>query len=169
MGVLIGRSTSIVVVLLLVLTGTPVSAQGPSASPAGSAGDMCLLSLEELNELTGLRFVSTATGPTNCTYDSDIADDLYTLDLRVVAPDPTAVEPPEDGLLVVRMQQPDGTDTTIGGWPAWVSQDGLWVDIGDDVFVVQPILFLMADPADATGFLVPVAELALSRLPVEAP
>jgi hypothetical protein len=158
--------------LVGVLAVLPVAAQGPDpgVSPGSASTDaVCPLTLDELNELTGLRFVSTAPGPSNCTYDSDIAEDPYTLDIRVVAPDPTAVEQPEDRLLFVRILNPDGTDTSIGERPAWVSPDGVWVDIGDEVLVVQPILFLMADPPDATAFLVPVAELALARLLAEVP
>lgn len=170
MGVLIRRSVSILVVLSLLTVGASARAQRPSASPGTTpARDLCLVSLEELTELTGLRFVSTAAGPSSCTYDSDIVDDLYTLDIRVAPADPTAVEPPEDSLLMVRIQNPDGTDTTVGERAAWVSPDGVWVDLGDEVLVVQPILFLMSEPVDATTFLVPLAELALSRLPVEAP
>ena len=88
-----------------------------------------------------------AAGPANCTYDSDPAVDLYTIDLRVEGPDPTAVEPMEDGLFLVRINYPDGQDTTVGDLPAWESEQGLWVDTGDDVFVVQPILFFATDPA----------------------
>jgi hypothetical protein len=121
--------------------------------------------MDELNELTGLQFVSQAAGDANCSYDSDPEVDLYTVDLRVEGPDPTALEVPEDGLIIVRIEYPDGRDTTVGGFPAWQSADGLWVDIGEDVFVVQPILFFAADPPAAEAFLVPVAELALTRLP----
>lgn len=157
-----------VVMVLLMSLAVPVGAQSPV--PSGPAdGALCLVTLDELNGLSGLRFVRTASGPLNCTYDSDPAEDLYTLDLRLVPPDDTAVAPPEDGLLIARIWYPAGQDTTIGGFPAWESPDGVWVDVGDDVLVAQPILFFMTDPPEATGFLAPLAELAVSRLPGERP
>ena len=105
-----------------------------------------------------------AAGDHNCSYDSDPALDLYTIDVRIEGPDPTAVTPLEDGLLIHRFDYPDGRDTTVGGYPAWETEDGLWVDIGDDVLVVQPILFFATDPPSALTFLAPVAELALGHL-----
>jgi hypothetical protein len=168
MGIAAGRR-AVACFGVLLLVGAPVTAQSPSP-PAGdaSAGTVCVLGLDELNGLTGLRFASMHAGPTNCTYDSDPADDLYTLDLRVVGPDPTVTEPIEDGLWLVRIDEDDGHETTVGGFPAWESPEGVWVDIGEDVFVVQPILFFMTDPPDPGTFLAAVAELALSRLPVGA-
>jgi hypothetical protein len=165
-GVLVRRSTTIVTACLFALAG---SAAAQSPAPDGSApGSLCLLTLDELTQLSGLRFVRTAAGPANCTYDGDPAEDLYTLDLRLVPPETTVSEPIEDGLLVVRSQYDDGRDTTVTGFPAWESSEGVWVDLGRDVFVAQPILFFMAEPPDATTFLVPLAELAISRLPGEA-
>lgn len=166
MGSMIGRSVVALAACLAALgaAAAPAVAQGPAAS-APPAGVMCLVTIDELNELTGLRFVRTATGPWNCTYDGDPAEALVTLDLRLVPPDETVSAPVEDGLLIVRTQYPDGRDLTIAGYPAWESRDGVWVDVGEGVFVAQPILFFMADPPDATAFLVPLVELALSRLP----
>lgn len=160
------RRYALVIVTLLVMVSAPAAAQSPAVSPEGrpSIGP-CLVSLEELNELSGLRFVSTAAGPSNCTYDSDPAEAFYTLDLRIEPPDPTAVEPIEDGLLLVRFDYDDGHDTSVAGLPAWESHDGIWVDIGAEVLVVQPVLFFMPDPPDPTRFLGPIAELAVSRLP----
>lgn len=163
------RRHALVIVTLLAIASTPVAAQGPAASPEGPAPvDLCLVSLDELNELSGLRFVSTAAGPSNCTYDSDPAEALYTLDLRIEGPDPTATQPMEDGLLIVRIDYDDGHDTTVAGLPAWESPDGIWVDVGDDVLAIQPILFFMTDPPDPASFLAPVAELAVGRLPGNA-
>lgn len=164
MGLVVRRSAPVILGFLLLL-GAPAGAQSPA--PSGVAGDLCLVTLDELNELSGLHFVRTAAGPLNCTYDGDPAEDLYTLDLRLVPPDDPAAAPPEDGLQMARIWFPDGHDTTIGGFPAWEGPDGLWVDVGDDLLVVQPILFFMADPPDPGDFLGPVAELAVSRLPGE--
>jgi len=167
--VVVGRY-ALVIVTLLVMASAPAAAQGPAASPEGPPPiDPCLVSLDELNELSGLRFVSTAAGPSNCSYDSDPAEALYTLDLRVEAADPTAVEPMEDGLWFVRFDYEGGHDTTVAGLPAWEADDGIWVDIGADVFVAQPILLFMSDPPDPATFLGPLAELAVSRLPATSP
>jgi hypothetical protein len=152
-----------VVGLLAILALAPLAAPLRAQSPA-PAGRLCLLSLDELRELTGLEFVSAASGPTNCTYDSDPALDLFTIDLRVEGPDPTAVDPPEDGLWLVRINEEGGRDVTVGGFPAWQSENGIWVDTGDDLFVVQPILFFATAPPAPEAFLASVAELALSRL-----
>lgn len=164
MDVLARRRAPILVAMLCML-GVPASAQGPSAPPgSGVPDDMCLVSLAELNELSGLDFVSVAGGPTNCTYDSDPDEDLYTIDLRVELADPLAAQPLEDGLWLVRVDEEEGHEVTVGGLPAWVSPNGLWVDIGADVFVAQPILFFMTDPPDPEAFLPGVGELAVSRL-----
>lgn len=169
MGVLVRRAAWLGLALVLV-SGAPAVAQSPDPGPGGSpAAALCLVSLDELNELSGLRFVSTAAGPSNCTYDSDPAEALYTLDLRIEAADPTAVEPMEDGLWFVRFDFEGGHDTTVAGLPAWEADDGIWVDIGADVFVAQPILLFMSDPPDPATFLSPLAELAVSRLPGTSP
>jgi hypothetical protein len=147
---------------ILLALGVPVTDPLPNPSPSTS-DDLCLLSLEELNDITGLRFATMAAGTANCSYDSDPADDLYTIDLRVEDQDPTAQDM-GDGLILVRMQYPDGTDTVVARFPAWESPNGLWVNIGEDLFVVQPILFFATDPPSARTFLVPIAELALTRL-----
>lgn len=165
MGLVIRRSASVMLGALL-LVGAPVVAQSPRPGGLIDAA-LCLVTVDELNELSGLHFVRTATGPLNCTYDSDPTEDLYTLDLRLVPPDDTAVAPPEDGLQAARIWYPEGQDTTIGDLPAWESPDGVWVDVGDDLLVIQPILFFMADPPDPSAFLGPLAELAVSRLPGE--
>jgi hypothetical protein len=164
------RRYALVVVTLLFMACAPAVAQSPEPGTSGSpTAALCLVSLDELNELSGLRFVSTAAGPSNCTYDSDPAEDLFTLDLRIEAADPSAVEPMEDGLWFVRFDYEGGHDTTVAGLPAWEADDGIWVDIGDDVFVAQPILLFMSDPPDPATFLAPLAELAVSRLPETSP
>jgi hypothetical protein len=151
------------VLVALLAFGPAVAAQSPS--PA--AGRLCLVTIDELNALTGLSFVSMAAGDSNCTYDSDPAADLYTIDIRIQPPDPTALEIPEDSLIVTRMGYSNGRDITVGGFPAWLSPEGVWVDIGLDVLAIQPILLFATDPPAAETFLPQVAELALSRLPLD--
>jgi hypothetical protein len=104
-----------------------------------------------------------ASGPANCTYSADPAVLLATIDLRLEPPDPFLTD--DDALAWIRTDYDDGgRDVTVAGFPGWEADDGLWVDLGDQVFVVQPILFFLDDPPSAQSFMVPVAELALSRL-----
>jgi hypothetical protein len=151
--------------MLLVVAGGATVAQSPSPEIA-PAGPLCLLGLDELNQLTGLQFVSTASGETNCTYESDLALDTFMIDLRIEDAD---LSIPDDGLALIRMVFDDGRETSVGGFPAWESAHGMWTDLGGgDVFVVQPILFFTADPPDPASFLAPVAQLAVSRLRPDA-
>jgi hypothetical protein len=151
-------------VVLLALLGASGSVSAQDASPgAGDDPSLCVLSVDEVAESTGLPLVAMAEGPANCTYDADPAVMLATLDVRLEAPEPML----EGGDLLawVRTDYPDaGRDLTVAGFPAWEAAQGLWVDLGDQVFVVQPILFFLDEPPDARSFLVPVGELALSRL-----
>lgn len=139
------------------------SAQQDSADPGTAGAPLCVLSVEELSELVDLPLVTMVEGPANCTYDTDPAVMLATIDLRLETLDPLV--PVDDSLAWIRTDfDAGGRDLTVAGFPAWEADDGLWVDVGDWLFVVQPILFFLDDPPQAQSFLVPVAELALSRL-----
>jgi hypothetical protein len=155
-----------VTALAMALAAHPAVAQSPSpASESAGPGPLCLLTADELTELTGLPIASMSSGPTNCTYDADPTVVLATIDLRLETPDPTITTGGEDDLWFTRFDyETGGRDVTVAGFPAWEADEGLWVDLGDQVFVVQPILFFADEPADAHAFMAPVAELALSRL-----
>ena len=88
------------------------------------------------------------------------------IDLRLEGPDPTALVPDEDGLLIVRLWYRAGHDSTVTGLPASSKSDGLWIDVGEDVLVVQPLLMFAKDPPAAEDIVVPIAERVLERLPV---
>jgi hypothetical protein len=149
--------------LLLAIASGAVSAAS-AQSPAPTA-DLCVLSTDELSELTGLPFVRSAAGDLNCTYDGDPSAGLVTLDLRLEPSDPLVDTGGEDDLWFTRFDyETGGRDLTIAGFPAWEADEGLWVDLGESVFVVQPILFFLPDPPDAHAFLAPIAELAIPRL-----
>lgn len=141
-------------------------AAGPLAAQSPSPGPLCVVTLQELSDLTGLRFVSMASGDANCTYDGDVAaGDVFTIDVRLEPTDPTIETGGEDDLWFTRFDfDAGGRDLTLGGFPAWEADEGLWVDLGEDVFVVQPLLFFTDDAPAAQTFLVPVGELVLSRL-----
>jgi hypothetical protein len=148
---------------LLAVVLTTATAGAQEASPGAAAGTLCVLSIDEVSELVGLPLVTMASGPANCTYSADPDVTLATIDLRLEPPEPLLTD--DDALAWIRTDwAAGGRDLTVAGFPAWEADEGLWVDVGDEVFVVQPILFFLDDPPAAQSFMVPVAELALPRL-----
>ncbi len=57
-----------------------------------------------------------------------------------------------------------GHDATVAGLPAWSSDDGLFVDLGERLLVVQPLFFLSAATPDPVAVQGPLAELAVPRI-----
>jgi hypothetical protein len=152
-------------VVLLALLCASASVSGQEASPGAEATgpSLCVLSVEEVSELVGLPLVAMVEGPTNCTYDADPAVMLATLDVRLEPPEPLLHG--GDLLEWIRSDFAEGgRELTVAGFPAWEAGEGLWVDLGDQVLVVQPILFFLDDPPDARSFMAPIGELVLSRL-----
>jgi hypothetical protein len=137
------------------------------ASPAAAVdepGPVCLLSLEELNEVTGLEFVTRVGGETNCTYDSDTTvAQPYSLDLSLRGRDPTGTV--DDDLLVARLSP--GQDVTVAGFPAWESEYVLSVDVGDRLFVVQPTFLFSSSAPAPSEVMVAIAALAVGRMSPE--
>ena len=122
-----------------------------------------MLSVDEVSELVGFPLVTMAEGSANCAYDADPAVMLATIDVRLEPPEPLLQG--GDLLEWIRSDYADGgRDLTVAGFPAWEAGEGLWVDLGDQVFVVQPILFFLDDPPDARSFMASLGELVLSRL-----
>ena len=77
---------------------------------------------------------------------------MYALDLRI---------DPDGSLDSVRFgYDRGGRDTTVAGMPAWSSDDGLFVDIGGRLLVVQPVFFLSDATPDPVPAQAAVAELA---------
>jgi len=149
--------------LLGTVLGAPAAAQGPAAA---TSGPLCVLTVAEIADLTGLPFASMVSGDANCTYDGDVAvGDVFTLDVRLEPTDPTIQTGGEDDLWFTRFDfETGGRDLTVGGFPAWEADEGLWVDLGEDVFVVQPMLFFTDEAPAAQTFLVSMGELVLSRM-----
>jgi hypothetical protein len=125
---------------------------------------MCLLTLDELNEITGLTFVVSTGGETNCTYDSDTAIDPYSLDLSLETRDPTQTA--GDDLMVARLSH--GQDVTVAGFPGWENPYVLTVDVGDRLLVVRPTFFFSPSTPRPADVMVPIAEMAVGRLPPES-
>jgi hypothetical protein len=110
-------------------------------------GPMCLFELDELSTLVGVPFATRDAVERECVYLADPAERFLAVVIERIPPDPTALEPDPDGLLVLRWTYADGGhDLTIAGLPAWLSDDGAWVDVGEDVLAVRP-MFVFDDAA----------------------
>jgi hypothetical protein len=130
------------------------------AVPAGALDEpptgLCALTLEEVESVTGLDFARIHELPTACSYTSDPAADLFALDLRIRS---------DPDLELVRLTYGrGGQDTTVAGLPAWSSDDGLFVDLGERLLVVQPVFFLSSATPDPVAIQAPLAELAAPRI-----
>lgn len=135
----------------------------PPATRPGRPGPLCLLSIEELNEITGLAFGTLTGGDSNCAYDSETLDDPYTLDLGLEERDPT--QRIGDDLVTARLSP--GQEVTVGGFPAWQNPYMLTVDVGERLFVVRPIFLFSSSTPPPTDVMLPIAEMAIARLPAE--
>jgi hypothetical protein len=121
------------------------------ARAADADGPMCLLGLDEMSALVGTAFATRNAVDRECVYLADPAERFLAVVIERIPPDPTAIEPDPDGLLVLRWTYDQGgRDLTIAGLPAWVSEDGAWVDVGDDVLAVRP-MFVFDDSAPPVG------------------
>jgi hypothetical protein len=148
---LVAPCRSVTVALALTaLLGVSAGAQGEP--PTG----LCALALEEVESVTGLDFERIHELPTACSYTSDPAADMFALDLRIRS---------DPDLELVRLTYGrGGQDTTVAGFPAWSSDDGLFVDLGERLLVVQPIFFLSSATPDPVAIQAPIAELAAPRI-----
>jgi hypothetical protein len=145
------------------LTWLAAARAAPPATPPGESGPMCLLTLDELNDITGLAFIARSGGETNCTYDSDTTIDPYSLDLSLQTRDPTQTA--GDDLMSARLSP--GQDVTVAGFPGWENPYVLTVDVGDRLLVVQPTFFFSGSPPPPSDVMAPIAEIAMERLPTE--
>jgi hypothetical protein len=129
---------------------------GASLPPVEDA--LCdLMTIEEANTATGLSFVTTTPYSGGCSWDSDImSDDYYSVSIYR-----------EDGDLEFIKGVWEGEDVTIGGRPAWTTDNGTWVDLGDGLLVVMP--WLLSDGAqetiDGRDLAIKVGEIVVPRLP----
>lgn len=163
-----GRLLLAVGLWLAALSVGPASAQAPS--PA-TAVDLCVATPEELNGITGLSFERMASGAANCAYEGGPDDAPYLLDLSTEDPGGGFIvfESADDRMIGYQFRLPDSVSTSVSGRVAWLGPDGLAVDMGGQVLLIQPVLVFATDPPDPLSFLVPVAELAVERLPEVIP
>ena len=129
---------------------------GETFDAAGGLASCDLITADELNTLSAMVFAPPTLDAGWCSYNAlDATNDFYSVILRL-----------EDGdLESVKAAFPDGADATIAGLPAWGSSAATWVDIGDQLLVVQPLL-MGADSAevDPIAFAAAIANIAIPRL-----
>lgn len=162
----VGRRLGMAVgVALLAASGvSTATAQSPSPAPTV---DLCVVTLDELNGLTGLAFERMSSGAANCAFEGGPDDAPYLLDLHLEDPGHGFIvfDTPEDRMAGYQYTLDAAQQVDVAGRLGWLSPDTLAVDMGGQVLVLQPILVFAADPPDPATFLVPVAELAVERLP----
>lgn len=148
--------------------GAPVAAQDPSTPPTP---DLCVVTLDELGTLTGLVFDRMARGTSDCAYEGGPDEAPYLLDLRFEDPGNgfQQFDDPSDRMAGYQFTIRDSQETTVGGRLAWLGAEGLAVDMGGQVLVVEPILVFATQPPDPLTFLPPLGELVVERLPEDIP
>jgi hypothetical protein len=149
------RAIAAIVLLAIGATGilgAPTLAQSPQAS-----GPLCVLTLDELGEATGLTFQTMSGTDTSCEYASTATDSYLSVSVRV-----------EEGDLdlIKDFFSEGGEDVTVAGMPGWNSDIALWVDIGPRLLAVQAVFFGTDVPENKPTQLA-IAELVIPRLPAE--
>jgi hypothetical protein len=115
--------------------------------------DLCsAVSLDELEDITGLPFTTALADPLECSYIPDIgSDQVYSIDLRI-----------EGGQVTGLANVAPGRVMEVAGRPAYWTGLALSADFADGMFTVQPLV--IQPGADLLGIAVKVAELALPRI-----
>lgn len=159
-----GRSSRGAALLALLVAAsawvTPLHAlaqDDPATSP------VCVLTADEMTDLVGVPIATVDAAGLECAYSADPADRPVQVLLAILPPDPTALEPSDDGLFGPRLDHPDGQDVTFAGLPAWVAAEGTWVDVGDDVFAVWVNAVFDEDPPALPDTARAIAEAAVPR------
>lgn len=130
----------------------------PGATMAPVEDALCdLMTVEEANAATGLAFVQTTPYSGGCSWDSDImSEDYYSVSIYL-----------EDGELEFIRDIWEGEDVTIAGMPAWATENGTWIDIGDGLLTIMP--WLLGDDAqtnvDPVELARQIGEIVVPRLP----
>ena len=157
----------------LLALGAPALAQAPSSAPPSPppVPDLCVATIDEVDALTGMTFERMASGPANCAYEGGPDEAPYLLDLHLEDPGYgfQQFDDPSDRMAGYQFVIRGSEATTIGDRLAWLGPDGLAVDMGGQVLVVEPILVFVADPPDPLSFLPPLGELVVERLPEVIP
>jgi hypothetical protein len=148
----------------LLATAVPTVAQEPSTPPTP---DLCVVTLDELGAIIGLTFDRMASGSSNCAYDGGPDEAPYLIDLRLEDPGNGfhQFDDPSDRMAGYQFTIRDSQETTVDDRLAWLGADGLAVDMGGQVLVVEPILVFATDAPDPLSFLPPLGEMVADRLP----
>jgi len=141
-----------------------MSAVSPAFAQASTDGDAaCLLTLDEMSAIVGKPFSSMAAAGEECAYSTDPALDLLSVWIGVIPTEPVEPGGP-DALWFIRFDHElNGRDATVAGLPAWVSDDGVWVDAGHHVIGVWPLFLFDDDPPPVPDAALAIAELAVPR------
>lgn len=129
----------------------------PATSP------VCVLSVDEMADLSGLPITGREAAGLECAYSADPAVRPVQVIVSVIPPDPDVSDSADDPLRFLRFDHEDGTDTTVAGMPAWVAQDGTWVDLGGDVLAVWLNVVFDAAPPPMPETAVAIAEAVVPR------
>jgi hypothetical protein len=153
--------------LLVLAAATPVGAQEPPGDDVA-----CLLTLDEMSAAVGRPFSSMVAAGEECAYATDPAVDLLSVWIGVIPTEPVEPGGP-DALWFIRFEhEAGGRAATVAGLPAWVSDDGVWVDAGHHVIEVWPLFLFDDDPPPVADSALAIAELAAPRainLPAASP
>jgi hypothetical protein len=141
-------------------TEDPEASYDPNATPEPITNPLCdLLTVEELNGLSPLVFATATPTQDGCTYDSDYdaSGEFFSLSLYLQ----------EGELSFLKDVWGEGKDLTIAGKAAWGTETATWVDLGDGLLAIQPVLLGAGDSAalDLVTFAAAVGEIVVPRLP----
>ena len=146
-----------IVALATVTAPLPVVAQDdPAASP------ICVLSIEEMADLSGLPITERDAAGLECVYGADPAVRPVQVVVSIIPPDRTLSDQ-SDPLRFLRFAHEDGQDMTVAGLPAWVASDGVWVNLGEDVLAVWPNIVFDPAPPPMPETAVAIAEAVVPR------
>jgi hypothetical protein len=121
-------------------------------------GDLCaLVTIDELNSLDDtLQYANATAGLSDCTFaaDLDVVEEYFTLSIRYEEGELDPLKDIFEG----------GQDVTIAGFPAYATETATWVDIGERLFTIQPVLLgTLAESVDPIAYAAAVGELVVPR------
>jgi len=139
---------------------SPDASLDPNASPEPITDPLCgLMTVDELDALSPLVFVTATPTTDGCTYDSgtDASGSFYSVIVFL-----------QDGeLSFLKEVWTDGQDVQVAGKDAWATQTATWVDLGDRVLEIHPVL-LGTDGAaqvDVIKLATDIGDIVVPRLP----
>jgi len=141
-------------------SGEPEESYDPNATAPPAVNPLCgLMTVEELNTLSPLVFALVTPTDGGCTYDPDYeaTGSFYSVSIYLQ----------EGELSFLKEVWPDGQDLTIAGKEAWGTETATWVDIGDGIIAIQPVIFASGDDeqVDVIALATAIGEIIVPRLP----